>query len=113
MGLSHSELIAAIIEDASDRNTARLFKNASGVAVHKRKGKKAAYVRYGVGTSEGGGHDMIGWRMSDGKFISIDAKVGDDFMSTLQIKWMNWVIHGGGLSGEARSVEDARRIIEG
>lgn len=111
--MTHASLIAAIIEDASDRNTARLFKNASGMATRKRKDGKPSVIKYGVGPSGGGGHDLIGWRMSDGKFISIDAKVGRDKLSDAQIKWMNWVIHGGGLSGEARSVEDARRIIEG
>lgn len=88
-----------------------LFKNHSGVATYG-KGKKKSTVRYGVGPNEGGGHDLIGWRLSDGRFVSIDAKVGRDQLSADQQKWMRWVIAGGGCAGEARSVEDARRVIQ-
>lgn len=115
--MTHGELITAIIMEASNRNIARLFKNASGVAKFASmvKGKKnVRTVRYGVGnTKDASGHDIIGWRIPDGKFISIDAKVGADFMSDEQLTWMRWVISGGGLSGEARSVEQAMQIILG
>lgn len=115
--MKHSELIDAIIQEASDRNIARLFKNASGVAkfASVKAGKKSVrVVRYGVGNlSNASGHDIMGWRMGDGRFISIDAKVGRDFMSDEQLRWMRWVIAGGGLSGEARTVEAAMQIILG
>lgn len=111
--MTHSELVDAIIQEASDRNLARLFKNHSGVAKYRRNGKLST-VRYGVGgTAKSAGHDLLGWRMSDGKFISIDAKVGRDKLSDGQVTWMRWVMAGGGLSGEARSVEQAMRIISG
>lgn len=109
--MNHGELVEAIRTGCAD--IACLFKNQSGVAVYppKKKGGKSSSVRYGVGPNKGGGHDLLGWRVSDGKFVSIDAKVGEDELSELQIKWMGWVILGHGLSGEARSVEQARRII--
>ena len=108
--MTHGELVDEIRTGCAD--IACLFKNHSGVAKYVHKGKRSS-VRYGVGPDGGGGHDLIGWRISDGKFVSIDAKVGRDKLSDDQKKWMRWVIAGGGLSGEARSVEDARRIING
>lgn len=108
--MNHGELVAAIMTECAD--IAALFKNHSGLA-HYGKGKKKSVVRYGVGPNEGGGHDLIGWRLSDGVFVSIDAKVGKDELSKDQQKWMRWVIAGGGRSGEARSVEEARRVILG
>lgn len=112
--MMHGELIDAIIQAASDAGH-RLFKNHSGVAKHTKMvdGKKKTWtVRYGVGPSDGGGHDLIGWTR-DGRFASIDAKVGRDKLSDEQKKWMRWVILGGGVSGEARSVEQALAILEG
>lgn len=109
--MNHGELIEAIRVGCND--IACLFKNHTGVAVFpaKKKGGKKSTVRYGVGPNDGGGHDLLGWRVSDGKFISIDAKVGKDELSDNQKKWRRWVVAGNGLSGEARSVEQARRII--
>lgn len=109
--MNHGELVDAIILEASARNLARLFRNPSGVAKHRKDGKTWV-VPYGVGPRGGGGHDVIGWRMSDGKFISIDAKVGRDELSDAQIKWMKWVLAGKGIAGEARSVEQAMEMIE-
>jgi hypothetical protein len=108
--MTHGELVEEIRTGCAD--IACLFKNHSGVARYVNKGKRSA-VRYGVGPDDGGGHDLIGWRISDGKFVSIDAKVGRDKLSAGQIKWMGWVVRGGGLSGEARSVDEARAIING
>lgn len=110
--MTHGELVDAILLAAPEHG-ARLFKNASGMSRKKDGNGKVWTIRFGVGPVGGGGHDLIGWRMSDGRFISIDAKVGRDKLSPQQVKWMQWVIAGGGLSGEARSVEDAIAIIRG
>lgn len=108
--MKHGELLDAAIKEASDRNIARLFRNPTGLAKHK-KGNKTWVVPYGVGPKGGGGHDLIGWRMSDGKFVSLDAKVGKDELSDNQIKWGNWVRHGGGIAGEFRTVKEAMELI--
>ena len=109
----HGELVDAIIFAASESGLARLFKNHSGVAKYRNeKTGKVSHVPYGVGPKGGGGHDLIGWRMSDGKFVSIDAKVGRDELSDAQIKWGKWVMAGNGIAGEARSVEQAMEMIE-
>ena len=107
--MTHSDLVQAIILAVSEANVARLFKNHTGIAKHK-KGDRTWIVRYGVGPPEGGGGDLIGWRM-DGRFISIDVKVGRDRLSASQKKWARWVIEGGGIAGEARSVEQAMEVI--
>lgn len=108
----HGELVDAIIFAASESGLARLFKNHSGVAKYRNeKTGRTSHVPYGVGPKGGGGGDLIGWRMGDGRFVSIDAKVGDDVMSDAQLKWARWVNEGGGLAGEARDVADAIHLI--
>lgn len=105
------ELQDAILLAAADDGV-RLFRNNSGVAVFPAKSRdaKPRYVRYGVGPNGGGGGDLIGWRMRDGKFVSIEIKVGLDQSDENQLKWRKWVKAGNGLAGEARSVDDARKI---
>lgn len=108
--MNTTDLTAAIMQAASE-NGARLFRNNSGVATYKRKGKPYV-VRYGVGPAGGGGGDLIGWT-ADGRFASIEIKVGRDKQSADQKKWESWVIAGGGVAGVARSVEDALKILGG
>lgn len=103
-----AELSDAICLAAADDGV-RLFRNNSGVAKHV-KGGKTWFVRYGVGPTDGGGGDWIGWRIRDGKFVSIEIKVGQDRQHKEQAKWEKWVKAGNGLAGVARSVEDAREI---
>lgn len=105
-----SDLTDAIIIAASEGGSL-LCRNNSGVAKHRKSGK-TWFVAYGVGPSGGGGGDLIGLRY-DGKFISIEIKVGDDVRTESQKKWHRWIISRGGLSGIARSVEDAISIING
>ena len=103
-----SELTEAILIAASEHG-ARLHRNNSGIATYNHGGK-VSKVRYGVGPVGGGGGDLIGWT-SDGRFLSIEVKVGRDKQSEAQKKWERWVNMGGGRAGVARSVEDAIAII--
>lgn len=107
--MTTNELTISIIEAASEIG-ARLFRNNSGLAVHKRNGKTYR-VAYGVGPQGGGGGDLIGWTAT-GRFASIEIKVGRDKQSDAQKKWERWVIAGGGVAGVARSVEDAIAILQ-
>lgn len=102
------ELTDAILLAAADDGVL-LVRNNSGVARHVKDGK-TWFVRYGVGPQGGGGGDLIGLRRSDGKFVSIEIKVGRDKSDKDQLKWRRWVLAGNGLAGEARSVEEARAI---
>lgn len=117
--LDHGELIDAIINEASERGLALLFRNQTGLAKYlNKKTGKVSMVPYGVGPSKvkgrkrGGGLDLIGLRRKDGKFVAIDAKVGNDKLSENQKMFIRWVISAGGVAGEARSVEQAIAIIE-
>ena len=112
--MNTAELSEAILLAAADDGV-RLFRNNSGLAKHvsrdKATGKiKTRHVRYGVGPVGGGGGDFLGWRMSDGKFVSIELKTGHDRQTPDQAKWQRWVIAGNGLAGVARSVDEARAI---
>lgn len=108
--MTHSELIDAIILEASERNLARLFRNPSGQAVHRKNGK-TWHVKYGCGlTAQSAGLDLIGWTMR-GQFVALDAKVGRDKLSVAQQTFIRWVLHGGGIAGEFRSVEEGLALI--
>lgn len=107
--MNTAELTAAIELAAPDVG-ARLFRNNSGVAKHVKE-KKTWWVRYGVGPTDGGGGDLLGWN-ARGKFASIEVKVGRDESTPEQLKWKRWVLAGGGVAGEARSVEDALAILD-
>lgn len=108
--MNTAELTAAIMQASSDAG-ARLFRNNSGVAVHKREGRTYR-TAYGVGPMGGGGGDLIGWT-ADGRFASIEIKVGKDRQSEAQKKWERWVKAGGGVAGVARSVDEALKILGG
>jgi hypothetical protein len=118
--MKHGELIEEMKRAAADYGS-RLFKNASGLARHKDERGKVWVVKYGVGPSNGGGHDLLGWRevvitpemvgMTIAQFISFDGKVGDDELSDEQIKWMTWVINGGGIACEIRNIEQLAEIL--
>lgn len=108
--LSTAELTEAICLAASEEGH-RLFRNNSGQAIYKHKGK-VRRVRYGVGPVGGGGGDWIGWT-NTGRFASIEIKVGDDVQTEAQKKWERWVIAGGGVAGVARSVIEALAILNG
>lgn len=108
--MNTAALTAAIIQAATDAG-GRLWRNNSGVATHKKNGR-VYRTAYGVGPPGGGGGDLLGWN-SEGRFVSIEIKIGRDKQSDKQAKWERWVIAGGGLAGVARSVEDALKIMGG
>lgn len=108
--MNTAELTQVIILAATEHG-ARLWRNNSGVAVHKKDGRTYR-VAYGVGPQGGGGGDLIGWTAT-GRFASIEIKIGRDKQTEAQNKWERWVIAGGGVAGVARSVEDAIAILKG
>ena len=104
--MNTAELTEAILLAASERG-ALLVRNNSGVARFKDR-----VVRYGVGTTQGGGGDLIGLT-HDGIFLSIEIKVGNDRLKKLQDTWRSWITMRNGRAGIARCVQDAIDIIEG
>lgn len=82
-----------------------LCRNNSGFAFYKN----GTAVKFGVGTDEHGGGDLIGLT-AEGIFVSIEVKVGKDTQKKNQAKWERWVKFRNGRAGVARSVDDARAI---
>lgn len=73
--------------------------------------KNGRWVKFGVGNPGGG--DLVGLRKSDGRFISIEAKILGKKPTPEQINFITAIQKNGGLAGVAYSLEDARKIILG
>ena len=56
--------------------------------------------------------DLIGWT-AGGRFVAIEVKAGRRQPTDEQAAFLDLVLRSGGLAGVARSVADARAIIEG
>lgn len=82
---------------------ALVFKNNVGKARAMNDPKRI--LTYGlVGSS-----DILG--VHNGRFLSIECKVGRDKLRPAQIHWRDAVLKRGGLWVEARSVDDALALI--
>lgn len=57
--------------------------------------------------------DLTGYRRSDGKAVFIEVKTPDGKKRPEQIRFIELAKKAGCLAGFARSVEDARRIVDG
>jgi hypothetical protein len=58
-----------------------------------------------------GSSDLIGVR-SDGRFLSVEVKAGKGALKKEQKRWLEMIAKMGGLSGTARSVEEALNLID-
>lgn len=103
--MNTASLTEAILLASSEAGH-RLFRNNSG----RFKDQRGVWISFGVGPKGGGGADLIGW-CSDGKFASIEIKVGKDKPTEAQLAWQRWVIFGGGRAGIVRSVEEALAVL--
>ena len=56
--------------------------------------------------------DLFGYRKSDGRIIFIEVKTAKGRIRPEQVKFLEQVKKDGCLAGVARSVADARKIIE-
>lgn len=57
--------------------------------------------------------DLTGWRRRDGRMVLIEVKTPRGRVSARQQHLIDYARSCGVLAGVARSVEDARRIVEG
>lgn len=71
-------------------------------------GKATRWIR----TFPKGTPDLMGFRYSDGKFFVIEVKNANGKMSSEQKEFFKWIEGYPVLYGEARTVEDAFKILE-
>lgn len=90
------------------RPDTRIFRNNVGKLQDPRTG---AWVPFGLCT---GSSDLIGWTERNGLavFTAIEVKTATGRVRPEQTNFINAVRAAGGLAGIARSVEDAKRIID-
>ncbi len=104
----------SLIRQQVGNGPVRLFRNNVGAA----KDSRGRLVRYGLAK---GSADLIGWVTREvqpedigtkiAQFLSIEVKSKTGKPRPDQIAWQDAVKQAGGLSGIARSVEDAQEII--
>lgn len=97
------------------RPDARLFRNQVGSLPDPRSGR---LVSFGLAR---GSADLIGWRTVTitpemvgrriAVFTSIEIKTASGRLTPQQRSWLQAVHQAGGISGVARSVNDALRIV--
>lgn len=98
------------------RGDVRLFRNQVGQLPDPRTGRP---VQFGLAK---GSADLVGWKtieitpdmvgLSVAQFVSLEVKAPKGRPTASQSAWMNAVESAGGIAGIARSVEEARGIIE-
>ena len=82
---------------------ATLWRNNTG----KLEDKKGRWVTFGfVGSG-----DLIGFRNSDGKFISLEVKVPGKKASPEQVRFINAVLKAGGIAGVVYGPEDVEKLL--
>lgn len=128
--MSEKSIQSEIHAKLASRPDIRLFRNNIGMAYQGRVVSKSEnvivieqyrHIKYGL--QNPGGHDLIGWKSITitpemvGKkiavFASVECKNGKSGKpSDEQTAFQNAVIHFGGISGLARSLQDAEKIFE-
>ena len=113
--MTESEILSRILLELS-RGDTRLFRINAGVAwqgtVIERTPQRLVLARpYAIKLAAPGVSDLIGW--TQGRFVAIEVKGGRRQPTDEQAAFLELVRRSGGLAGVARSVDDARAIIEG
>ena len=94
----------------------RLLRINAGVAwqgtVIERTQQRLVLARpYAIRLAAPGVSDLIGW--THGRFVALEVKAGRRQPTDEQAAFLELVRRSGGLAGVARSVADARGILEG
>ena len=101
---------------ALSRGPTRLLRVNAGVAwqgtVIERTQHRLVLARpYAIKLAAPGVSDLIGW--TQGRFLAVEVKAGRRQPTDEQAAFLDLVRRSGGLAGVARSVADARGILEG
>ena len=94
----------------------RLLRINAGVAwqgtVIERTQHRLVLARpYAIRLAAPGVSDLIGW--THGRFVAIEVKAPRGRLTDEQAAFLDLVRRSGGLAGVARSIDDARAILEG
>lgn len=93
----------------------RIMVECADIAVLMRYNVGLFYTQYGtqikIGTK--GTSDLIGFRLSDNKFVAIEVKTETGRPSKEQRAFLAAMHEYGNIAGIARNVEEARAIIKG
>ena len=94
----------------------RLLRINAGVAwqgtVIERTEHRLVLARpYAIRLAAPGVSDLIGW--TQGRFVAIEVKASRGRVTDEQKAFIDLVRRSGGLAGVARSIDDARAILEG
>jgi hypothetical protein len=112
--MTHSDFIRDCLLQISDLG-ARGFKNDVGMATLQ----DGSVVRFGLFPGSGDiigyksvtiTEDMVGKKLAG--FVSIEGKVGRDYMKPNQKQWLSACQSAGSFCGEARTREDVVRILQ-
>jgi hypothetical protein len=114
--------------ELGSRRDVRLFRNNVGVAWQGEKIslklgvlilRAVRAIRFGLFVGSG---DLIGWKSITvtpdmvgrrvAVFLSVETKAARGVKSTEQETWRDNVVAAGGLAGFARSVDEAKRIVD-
>ena len=109
--------IQAQILLALSHGPTRLLRVNAGVAwqgtVIERTQQRLVLARpYAIRLAAPGVSDLIGWT-DGGRFVAIEVKAPRGRLTDEQAAFIELVRRSGGLAGVARSVADARAILEG
>ncbi len=105
--LTHSALKAQILEYLTLRGWLAWSNNSGAFPVedgtHQRR-----YVRFG----KRGSADIFAVHPPDGRFVSIEVKVGRDDLRDDQRQWMQDVQAHGGMAVVARDLDDVVQLLD-
>ena len=83
-----------------------------GIVIEHTQHRLVLARPYAIRLAAPGVSDLIGWT-EGGRFVAIEVKAPRGRVTDEQAAFIELVRRSGGLAGVARSVEDARAIIEG
>lgn len=118
--MSESSQLVADIQLQLSRGPTRLLRINSGKAwagkIIEQSATRLVLLHYhAVQLAPAGTADLFGWTTEEGRAIAtaIEAKTGTGRATKEQRDFLELLVKMGGKAGVARSVEDARRIVNG
>lgn len=106
--MKETSLVRAIEQQIKYNKHIFAWRQNTGGATYKNKYGKQSFVKFGFA----GISDIIGMRTTDGKFIAIECKVGNNKMTDKQCLFALEILNSGGIFIEARNVDDWLEVLD-